>query len=98
MRLTRSRSLAVLVAVAMTAASAVATAFERIGDRVSSACADVFAFALRLAFGTPKAAKDGDRMDGKPARMLTAARSFMEGLCRRESPRIESRWRMCPSA
>ncbi len=95
--MTRSRLFASIVAVAALAASAVATACERFAERISDACASVFGLALRLMFGATPAPVRADAMDSKASRLLTAASSFVERMVKRERPRIEARWAMCPS-
>jgi hypothetical protein len=52
---------------------------------------------VRLLFGAPAAPVVGDKADTRTSRLLTAASSFVKRLVKRERPRIEARWAMCPS-
>lgn len=96
--MTRSRfSLLAAVALAASAAmSAAVDAFDRLYMRVTDACASLFGLVLRIAFGAP-APVIGDKIDGNASRRLSAASAFVKRLMKREKPRIEARWAMCPS-
>jgi hypothetical protein len=90
----RSRSFLVSLAAAVSlAASVFACAFECVRERV----VDGFRAVVRLLFGAPAAPVVGDKADTRTSRLLTAASSFVKRLVKRERPRIEARWAMCPS-
>lgn len=92
--MSRSRSLfAAFAAAALIASSAFACAFARVRERV----VDAFHSVMRFVFGAMPAPVRGDKLDTKASRRLTAASSFVERMVKREKPRIEQRWAMCPS-
>lgn len=87
------RSLLAAFAFAAMLGSAFACAFERIRERV----VDAYHSVVRFLFAAPVAPVAGDKMDVRSSRLLTAASSFVKRLVKRERPRIEARWAMCPS-
>ncbi|HEX7687367.1 MAG TPA: hypothetical protein VF453_06665 [Burkholderiaceae bacterium] len=92
------RSLRVLPSLALAVVMSVAsTAFDGLA-RVVAAARDAFAFAVsvvRSAFRVEPAA--GGRVDMRSSAALTAASAFVKRMVKRDAPRIEARWSMCPS-
>jgi len=82
-----------LFAIVAIAASAFACAFERVRERVVNGFRDVWRFLTSAA----PAPIVGDRLDMDASRELSAASAFVKRLIKRERPRIEARWAMCPS-
>ena len=92
-----SAAIAAAMLGASTAFSAAACAFERLAERISDAFAGFVSFVLRVAFGSSVASVRGDMLDTQASRRLTQASAFVARMVKRERPRIEQRWAMCPS-
>ena len=92
--MTVHRSRSSLFALVALAASAFACAFERLSERIADGFHSVMRFLVGIATPTPF---QGDKIDVQASRKLTAASSFVKRLVKRDRPRIEARWAMCPS-
>ncbi len=94
--MTVHRSRSSLFALVALAASAFACAFERLSERIADGFHSVMRFLVGIAAPAP-APIQGDKIDVQASRKLTAASSFVKRLVKRDRPRIEARWAMCPS-
>lgn len=91
---TTSRSRSGFLALVAIAASAFACAFERLSERIADGFHSVMRFLVGIAAPAPI---QGDKIDVQASRKLTAASSFVKRIVKRERPRLEARWAMCPS-
>lgn len=76
------------------AVGAFASAFERVGDSLAS-----MARAMRdwLVYSFNPAPAVFGALDKLSSDRLTAASAFVSRMIKRETPRFEARWSMCPS-
>lgn len=80
-----------LIVFAVAAALAVASTFQRAYEAVKHAVCGWIEQTLPAPLRAGVVAH-------RPAVALVAAKNFVLRFIRRETPRIESRWRMCPSS
>ena len=80
-----------LIVFAVAAALAVVSTFHRAYEAVK------FAVCGWIERTLPAPVRAGTA-EHRPAVALVAAKNFVLRFIRRETPRIESRWRMCPSS